>query len=72
MAQKEQSTSCEQRVVSNLPLYPEGAQEPTAGLQPELLPGGPQSQGRVVLQVEGPHLDLHLPVPDTPAQEPEN
>lgn len=46
--------------------------EPTAGLQPEPLPRGPQSQGRVVLQVEGPHLDSHLPVPDTPAQEPEN
>ena len=59
-------------VVSNLPLYPAGAQEPTAGLQPEPLPGGPQSLGRVVLQVEGPHLDAHLPVPDTPAQEPEN
>ena len=78
--------SCEQSaaywVVTNLPLYPEGVQEPTAGREgpgPWVAPparsppcGTPITGGRVVLQVESPHLDSPLPVPDTPLHETEN
>ena len=46
-------------------LYPEGPQEPTAGLPARAAPWGTPITGKQVLQVGSPHLDSHLTVPDS-------